>query len=103
MHVPPQEYAPSLFHGPLTTPLPFKGFSNRLDQEFSKLCSWYWTPSRRNHFPTNSLTWREFLIGMTTLFFNHGPENLPLKSTTTKNWVRQVDDSTIYRGSQRHK
>ena len=27
---------------------------------------------RENHFPSNSLTWREMLIGLTTCLFNHG-------------------------------
>jgi hypothetical protein len=31
--------------------------------------------------PTISLTWREFLTGLTTCFFNHGPDNPPLQTT----------------------
>jgi hypothetical protein len=31
--------------------------------------SWCWTLSGRNHFPTNSLTWRELLTGLTTYLF----------------------------------
>jgi hypothetical protein len=34
-----------------------------------------------NHFPTNSLTWRELLIGLTTFLFNHGPDNPLLQHT----------------------
>ena len=155
MLVPPQEYAPSLFHSPSTAPLPFQGLDNRIDQELSELHSWCWTLSRRkslpnklchlilsrslltpiNHrlsfptclfhpgnmhlhcstvhrllrfpfrasttcwirnsqssvagaglppgeitSPTNSLTWREFLIGLTTCLLNHGLDNLPLQT-----------------------
>jgi hypothetical protein len=72
MPVPPQEYTPSLFHSPSTAPLPFQGFNNRSDQEFSELCSCCWTPSRRNHFP-NNLSHLERV--------SHRPDNLLLQST----------------------
>jgi hypothetical protein len=32
-----------------------------------------------NHFPTDSLTWRELLTGLTTFLFYHGPDNLVLQ------------------------
>jgi hypothetical protein len=35
-----------------------------------------------NHFPTNSLTWRELLIGPTTCLFIHGSENPLLQPVT---------------------
>jgi hypothetical protein len=44
--------------------------------------------------PTNSLTWREFLTGLTTCFFNHGPDNPPLQTTVEK-MGKARDDSTI--------
>jgi hypothetical protein len=44
--------------------------------------------------PTKSLTWREFLTGLTTCFFNHKPENLPLQ-TTVKKSGKERDDSVI--------
>jgi len=56
--------------------LPFWGFNNRLDQEFSELCSCYWTPSRRNDFP-NTLSHLERI--------SHRPDNLLLLSTTLTN------------------
>jgi hypothetical protein len=45
------------------------GFSNRSDQEFSKLCSCYWTPSRRTPF-LNTLSHLERV--------SHRPDNLLL-------------------------
>ena len=38
--------------------------------------SWCWTLSGRNHFPTNSLTWKELLTGLTTCLFQ--PQSSPL-------------------------
>jgi hypothetical protein len=52
--------------------LPFWGFNNRPDQEFSELCSCYWTPSRRTHF-LNTLSHLERVA--------HRPDNLLLLST----------------------
>jgi hypothetical protein len=37
-----------------------------------------------NHFPTNSLTWRELLIGLATRLFNYGPDNLLLQPVSTQ-------------------
>jgi hypothetical protein len=37
-----------------------------------------------NHFPTNSLTWRELLTGLTTCLFNHGPDNPLLQPLSTQ-------------------
>jgi hypothetical protein len=37
-----------------------------------------------NHFPTDSLTWREMLTGLTTCLFNHGPDNLLLQPVSTQ-------------------
>jgi hypothetical protein len=42
MPVPPWEYTPSLFHSSSVAPLPFQGFNNRPDREFSELCSCCW-------------------------------------------------------------
>jgi hypothetical protein len=33
--------------------------------------SWCWTLSGRKHFPANSFTWKELLVGLTTCLFNH--------------------------------
>jgi hypothetical protein len=52
--------------------LPFWGFNNRSDQEFSELCSCYWTPSRRTHF-LSTLSHLERV--------SHRPDNLLLLST----------------------
>jgi hypothetical protein len=37
-----------------------------------------------NHFPTNSLSWRELLTGLTTCLFNHGPDNPLLQPVSTQ-------------------
>ena len=42
-----------------------------------------------NHFPENSLTWRELLIDLTTFLFNHGPDN-PLFQHTPRLSSSQV-------------
>jgi hypothetical protein len=38
----------------------------------------------KNHFSTDSLTWREFLTFLTTCFFYHGPENPVLQPNSTQ-------------------
>jgi hypothetical protein len=37
-----------------------------------------------NHFPVDSLTWREFLIGLKTCLFYHGPGNPVLQPTSAQ-------------------
>jgi hypothetical protein len=37
-----------------------------------------------NHFPANSLTWREMLTGLTTCLFYHGLENPLLQLVSTQ-------------------
>jgi hypothetical protein len=37
-----------------------------------------------NHFPADSLTWREMLTGLTTCLFNHGPDNPLLQPLSTQ-------------------
>jgi hypothetical protein len=37
-----------------------------------------------NHFPTDSLTWREMLTGLTTYLFYHGPDNLLLQPVSSQ-------------------
>jgi hypothetical protein len=75
MLVPPQEYAPSLFQIPSTTPLPFQGLRNRPDQEISELRSWCWTLSRRKSLPIK-LSHLERA--------NNRPDNLPLQPRASK-------------------
>jgi hypothetical protein len=48
------------------------GFNNRMDQEFSELCSYYWNSSRRTHF-LNTLSHLKRVA--------HSPDNLFLLST----------------------
>jgi hypothetical protein len=73
---------------------PFLGFSNRPDQEFSKICSCYWTLSRRTHFlstlshleifshkPDNLLL---LSMGLTTHFFTLTPQHMDMVMATTK-------------------
>jgi hypothetical protein len=37
-----------------------------------------------NHFPADSLTWRELLIGLTTCLFYHGPDNPVLQPVSAQ-------------------
>jgi hypothetical protein len=39
--------------------------------------SWCWTLFGRNHFPANSFTWKELLVGLTTCLFQHQPPPSP--------------------------
>ena len=84
MPVPPREYAPSLFHSPSATPIPFQGLGNRLDQELSELYSWCWILSRRKSLPNKLSHLGEFLIGLTTYLFIHGPDNPLLQLFSTQ-------------------
>jgi hypothetical protein len=69
------------------------GFNNRSDQEFSELCGFYWTPSRRTHF-LNTLSHLERVshmhenplllsMGLTTHFFTPSPPHTGTVMTTT--------------------
>jgi hypothetical protein len=73
--------------------LPFRGFNNRSDQEFSELCSCYWTPSRRTHF-LNTLSHLERVahrpnnllllsMGLATFFFTLAPQHMGMVRTPT--------------------
>jgi hypothetical protein len=54
-----------------------------------------------NHFPTNSLTWRELLTGLTTCLFNHGPDNPLLQPTSTQfQQVRTIERLNIAQGME---
>jgi hypothetical protein len=54
-----------------------------------------------NHFPTNSLTWREFLTGMATYLFNHGPDNPLLQPYSTQfPQVRTIERLKIAQGME---
>jgi hypothetical protein len=74
----PRKCAPSLLNSPSVAPLPFQGFNNRLDRNSQSTIAVVGLP-QENHFPTNSLTWREFLTGSTCLF-NPWPDNPPLQT-----------------------
>jgi hypothetical protein len=45
-----------------------------------------------NHFPTDSLTWRELLTGLKTCLFNHGPDN-PLLQPVSAQFSQGGDNS----------
>jgi hypothetical protein len=45
-----------------------------------------------NHYPTNSLTCRELLTGVTTCLFNHGPDN-PLLQPVSTQFLQGKDNS----------
>jgi hypothetical protein len=45
-----------------------------------------------NHFPTDSLTWRELLTGLTTCLFNHGPDN-PLLQPVSAQFQQGEDNN----------
>jgi hypothetical protein len=47
------------------------GFSNRPDQNSQSSVAGVGLSLGENHFPTNSLTWRELPTGLTTCLFNH--------------------------------
>lgn len=47
------------------------GFSNRSDWNSQSSVAGARLSLGENHFPTNSLTWRELLTGLTTYLFNH--------------------------------
>jgi hypothetical protein len=107
MPVPPQEYTPSLSHSPSTSSPPFSGFNNRPDQEFSELCSCYWTPSRRTHF-LNTLSHLERVshrpdnllllsTGLTTHFFTPAPQHTSMVMETTETGRGNGNDGTIHR------
>jgi hypothetical protein len=52
-----------------------------------------------NHFPTNSLTWRELLTGLTTCLFNHGPDN-PLLQPASTQFHQGEDNNKAQQGTQ---
>jgi hypothetical protein len=74
--------------------LPFRGFNNRPDQEFSELCSCYWTPSRRTHF-LNTLSHLERV--------SHRPDNLLLLSMEPDNLLLHSRSSTHGHGDGNNK
>jgi hypothetical protein len=45
-----------------------------------------------NHFPADSLTWRELLTGLTTCLFNHGPDN-PLLQPVSAQFPQGEDNN----------
>jgi hypothetical protein len=69
MSVPPQEVCPfSAQHSfDYTTFLP--GLQQLAEKEVSENCNFSWATSGIQ-FPSNSLTWREFLTGMKTFLFH---------------------------------
>jgi hypothetical protein len=48
-----------------------------------------------NHFPTDSLTWRELLTGLTTCLFNHGPDNPLLQPVSAQFPQGEDNNNTI--------
>jgi hypothetical protein len=63
---------------------PFQGLDNRQIRNSQSSVAGVGLSLGENHFPTNSLTWREFLTGLTTCLFNHGPDNPLLQPTSTQ-------------------
>ena len=77
MHVPPgsihlHKHSPSVLHLPL-----WVSATGQIRKSQSFVAGTGLSLGE-NHFPTNSLTWRELITGLTTFFFYHGPENLLL-------------------------
>jgi hypothetical protein len=72
MHVLAWEYSPSLYHSPLAASLLFQGFSNRLDQELSELCS-----NKQTLLPGES-----FSEAWQPTSSTHGTNNPPLQTTS---------------------
>jgi hypothetical protein len=79
-----REYTPSLSHSPSAASPPSQGLSNRPDQNSQSSVAGAGLSLGENHFPTNSLTWRELLTGLTTCLFNHGPDNPLLQPVSTQ-------------------
>jgi hypothetical protein len=50
-----------------------------------------------NHFPTDSLSWRELLTGLTTCLFYNGPDNPVLQPASTQ--ILQSEDNNNNNGS----
>jgi hypothetical protein len=48
-----------------------------------------------NHFPTDSLTLRELLIGLKTCLFNHGPDKLLLQPVSSQFPEGEDNNNTI--------
>ena len=73
MHVPPGS-----IHLHKHSPLVLTSLSRSRQQARSgslRARSWCWKLSGRNHFPANSLTWKELLTGLTTCLFQ--PQSPP--------------------------
>jgi hypothetical protein len=65
-----QEYTPSQEQSIGASP-PSLGLDNRLIRNSQSSVAGVGLSLGENHFPTDSLTWREFLTGLTTCLFNH--------------------------------
>jgi hypothetical protein len=70
MHVPPGSIHLHK-HSPSVASPPSLGLGNRPDQNSQSSVAGAGLSLGENHFPTNSLTWRELLTGLTTCLFNH--------------------------------
>jgi hypothetical protein len=94
MLVPPQEVCP--FFAQKSYPVSLPRLQQQVRQEVSEPCSYCpahqgtilnsFSPRETTQDPDNplprhrkSLTWREMHAGLTTRFFNHGPNNPPLQ------------------------
>jgi hypothetical protein len=75
----PRKCAPSLLNNPSATPLPFQGFSNRPDKNSQRTIATDRLPLGEITSPTTPLTWREFLIGLTTCFFSPASNSIQVR------------------------
>jgi hypothetical protein len=87
MLIPPQEYTPSLSHSPSAATPPFQGFNNRTDKNSQSSVAITGLPLGELTSSTNSLTWREFLRGLTTCFFNPSPQHMGKGDGNNRNWM----------------
>jgi hypothetical protein len=65
----PRKCAPSLLNSPSVAPLPFQGFTNKLDKNSQSTIATVGLPPGEITSSTTSLTWRELLTGLTICFF----------------------------------
>jgi hypothetical protein len=56
-----------------------------------------------NHFPADSLTWRELLIGLKTYLFKYGPDNPFLQLVSTQFLQGEDNTNTIPLRKKRRK
>jgi hypothetical protein len=88
-----REYTPSLSHSPSAASPPSQGLGNMPDHEFSELCRWCWTLSRRKPLPSELSHLERATHRSDNNLFHHGPDN-PLLQSVTAQFSQGKDNST---------